>query len=148
MTKIAVPNGAWIVVADGKRALILHNTGDEKFANLQTVRVVEHENPPTRAQGSDRPGRYPDTSKGHRSAVETTDWHELGEERFLGYLAGLLKESVQKGECGKLILVAPPAALGVLRKALDSQVARNVLAEVPKDFTNRPVYEIERALTS
>lgn len=148
MRKIAVPNGAWIVVADGKRALILHNTGDEKFANLQTVRVVEQENPPTGQQGTDRPGRYADTAEGHRSAFENTDWHALEEERFLKQLASHLKECVQKGECQKLVLVAPPAALGVLRKALDNQVTRNVLAEVPKDFTNRPVYDIERALTS
>jgi protein required for attachment to host cells len=148
MTKIAFPNGAWVVVADGRRALILQNAGDEKFANLQTVRVIEHENPPTREQGADRPGRYADTAEGHKSAFENTDWHDIEEERFLKQLAAHLKACVQKGECDKLILVAPPSALGVLRKALDAQVARNVLAELPKDLTNRPVYEIERALTS
>lgn len=147
MTKMSIPADAWIVVADGKRALILHNAGDEKFPNLRTLKAIEHENPPTHEQGSDRPGRYADTAEGHRSAFEPTDWHRLEEERFLDRLAGSLKEWVQRGECAKLILVAPPAALGVLRKALDPQVGRIVVAEINKDLTNHPVYDIEKALT-
>ena len=46
----------------------------------------------------------------------------------------------------RLLKVAPPAALGVLRKALDRQVANHVIAEIGKDLTNQPVPDIERAL--
>ena len=44
-------------------------------------------------------------------------------------------------------MVAPPAALGILRKALDRQVADHVIAEVGKDLTNQPVPDIEKALS-
>ena len=146
-TKIAIPNGACIVVADGKRALFLHNDGDEIYPTLRTARVLEQENPATHEQGTDRPGRHADTAEGHRSAFAETDWHRLEEERFLGRVAELLKEGVNAGRYDKIVLVAPPAALGVLRKALDRQVSSRIIAEVGKDFTNQPVPDIEQALT-
>lgn len=146
-TKITVPHGAWIIVADGRRALFLHNDGDAVFPNLRTARVLEHENPPTHEQGSDRPGRYSETPGAHRSAFEATDWHRLEEEKFLHRVAELLKRGVQAGQYEKIVLLAPPAALGVLRKALDRQVLDNVVAEVGKDLVNQPVFDIEQALT-
>ena len=146
-TKITLPHGACVVVADGQRALFLHNDGDDIYPNLRTARVLEHESPATHEQGTDRPGRYSDTAEGHRSAFEATDWHQLDEERFLGRVADLLKQGVNAGHYDKIVLVAPPAALGVLRKALDRQVSGHVIAEVGKDLTNQPVPDIEQALS-
>jgi len=146
-TKITLPRGAWIVVADGQRALFLHNDGDEVYPNLRTAQVIAHENPPTHEQGADRPGRYADTPDAHRSAYEETDWHRIEEEKFLGRVADLLKEGVNAGRYEKIVLVAPPAALGVLRKALDRQVSGHIIAEVGKDLTKQPVSDIELALT-
>jgi len=145
-TKIAIPHAACIVVADGQRALLLHNDGDELYPNLRTVQVVEHDNPATHEQGTDRPGRYSDTAEGPRSAFAETDWHRLEEERFLGRVADLLREGVNAGQYEKIVLVAPPAALGVLRKAMDRQVSSRIIAEVGKDLTNQPVADIEQAL--
>jgi protein required for attachment to host cells len=146
-TKITLPHATWVVVADGQRALFLHNDGDEVYPNLRTDRVLQHENPLTHEQGTDRPGRYHDTPDSHRSAFEETDWHRLEEEKFLGRVAGLLKEGVHRGQYQKIVLVAPPAALGVLRKALDRQVTDHIIAEVGKDLTKLPVSDIEQALT-
>jgi protein required for attachment to host cells len=133
-TRISIPQGAWIIVADGQRALFLHNDGDEIYPNFRTAKVLEDENPPTREQGTDRPGRWSDTPDAHRSAFAETDWD-------------LLKDGVNKGDYDKIVLVAPPAALGTLRKALDKQVAGHVIAEVGKDLTNQPVPDIEKALS-
>jgi protein required for attachment to host cells len=145
--KVSIPSGAWVVVADGQRALFLHNDGDEVYPNLRTVRVIDHENPLTHEQGTDRPGRYSDTPDSHRSAFEQTNWHDIEEEKFLGLIANMLKEGVNAGQYQKIILVAPPAALGILRKALDRQVLGHIVAEVGKDLTNRPVAAIEQALS-
>ena len=57
MQKIKIDQGDWVVVCDGKKALILENVGDWKFPNLQTREVFEQNNPPTHEQGSDAPGR-------------------------------------------------------------------------------------------
>lgn len=160
-TKIDIPNGAWVVVADGQRALFLRNDGDNEYPSLQTVDVMEHDNPPTHEQGTDRPGRGRDVPAGaardgtggsvpitHRSAYEETDWHQQAEARFLGEVADKLKAGVGGGTYGKIVLVAPPKALGVLRKALDKQVEGRIIAEVGKDLTNQPVWDIARALTA
>lgn len=146
-SKIKIPHDAWIVVADGERALLLQNDGDDVYPNLRTDRVIEHENPPTHDQGTDRPGRYSDTPDSHRSAFQETDWHRLEEDKFLARLADLLKQGVQAGKFDKIVLVAPPTALGSLRKVLDRQVLDRVIAEVGKDLTNQPVADIEQALT-
>jgi protein required for attachment to host cells len=146
-SRIKIPQGAWIIVVDGQRALFLQNDGDEVYPNFRTADVIEHENPPTHEQGTDRPGRYSDTPDSHRSAFQETDWHQIEEERFLGRVADLLKEGVYAGKYGKIVLVAPPAALGTLRKALDRQVSGHIIAEVNKDLTKQPILDIEKALS-
>jgi protein required for attachment to host cells len=146
-SKITLPQNSWVIVADGQRALFLRNDGDEVYPNLRTDTVLEHDNPPTREQGTDRPGRLADTPDQHRSALAETDWHQVEQEKFLGGVADLLKEGVHSGRYGKIVLVAPPEALGILRKALDRQVLEHVIAEVGKDLTRQPLSDIEKALS-
>ena len=57
MDKMKTAKGDWVVVCDGRKALILENIGDEVFANLHTREVKEHAVPMTHEQGSDVPGR-------------------------------------------------------------------------------------------
>jgi protein required for attachment to host cells len=57
MSKLAIPHNAFVFVGDGRKALFLRNAGDAKFPNLRAEGVYIDENPPTREQGSDRPGR-------------------------------------------------------------------------------------------
>ena len=39
MTKMKIGTGDWIVVCDGRKALILENLGDRVFPNLHTKEV-------------------------------------------------------------------------------------------------------------
>jgi protein required for attachment to host cells len=83
MNKFAIPHDALVFIGDGRKALFLRNVGDEKFLNLTAERVFVEKNPPTREQGSDRPGRaFKRAGTNRRGSMETTDWHELGEHRF------------------------------------------------------------------
>ena len=41
MTKMKIGTGDWIVVCDGRKALILENLGDRMFPNLHTREVRE-----------------------------------------------------------------------------------------------------------
>ena len=65
-----------VLVADGAYALVLRNDGDGVFPNLRLERAYEQDNPATRDQGSDKPGRTND-SQGRRSAMEATDWERV-----------------------------------------------------------------------
>ena len=48
---------------------------------------------------------------------------------------------------GGLILVAPPALLGSLRRKMNHDLAKLVRAEVPKELADMPVADIAKALT-
>jgi protein required for attachment to host cells len=47
----------------------------------------------------------------------------------------------------KIVLVAPPKTLAVLRETLGDALRPSLLAEIDKDLTKHPVHEIERLLT-
>lgn len=147
MAGIRLEHGIWVLVADGEKALFLRNEGDAKYPNLEVVRELKDENPPTREQGTDKPGRYFDTGVPNKSSFEETDWHRIEKERFADEVADQLYHLAHKGRFEKIVLVAPPAVLGALRKALHKEVDRLVAGEVPKTLTNHAVYEIENVLT-
>src|SRR5262249_40678453 len=83
MSNLRIHHGDWIVVCDGKKALVLENAGDEKFLNLKTREVLDHPAPKTHELGTDAPGRAFSSVGSGRSAVEQTDWHTQEEDRFL-----------------------------------------------------------------
>lgn len=146
MTKINLPHDAFVFVGDGRKALFLRNEGDEKFLNLKTERVLVDQNPPTREQGSDQPGRAFASVGSRRSAVEEADWHVLEEQRFAHEVAAALERIVRDRKVKALVVVAPPKTLAELRKAFHSDVKNRIVAEIDKDLTKQPVYEIEKHL--
>lgn len=147
MARIRLEHGTWVVVADGEKALFLRNEGDNLHPHLTVFREMAEENPPTREQGSDRPGRFNDGPTVHRSAVADTDWHRVAKERFAESVAERLYKLAHRGEFEWLVLVAPPVVLGEIRKQLHKEVSDKVTAELPKTLTNHPVPEIEKILT-
>ena len=147
MTKLSIPHDGFVFVGDGRKALFLRNDGDEKFPNLKVERVLTHDNPATHEQGSERPGR---ASKGvgtnRRSGMEQTDWHDIEEHRFVRDVAGALEAVVRANGVKALIVVAPARTLADLRRAFHDDVKKKIVAEIDKDLTKHPVYEIEKHL--
>jgi len=146
MAKINIPHDAFVFVGDGRKALFLRNEGDEKFLNLKTEQVLHDDNPPTREQGSDQPGRAFASVGARRSAVEDTDWHVLEEQRFAHVIADALQRLVRERKIKELVIIAPPRALAELRRAFHSEVKSRIVAEIDKDLTKQPIYEIEKHL--
>jgi protein required for attachment to host cells len=145
MDKMRLDKGDWLIVCDGRKALILENRGDEIYPNLHTKEVHEQPNPPTSAQGTDAPGRL-HAASGARSSVEQTDWHDEAERAFLRNLAGRLDAAVCAGETTALTMVASPRALGMIRADYSDVVRKALQGEVGKDLVKLPVYEIEKQL--
>lgn len=146
--KMRIEAGAWVVVCDGRKALILCNKGDAAFPNLRTHEVHEQENPPTREQGTDSPGRVHQSAGTARSAVETTDWQDEGERDFLRQIAQRLDKAVAAGEVSALIIVAAPRALGMIRPFYSRALNDALTSEVDRDMVKLPVYEIEKHLAA
>lgn len=143
-----VPHNALVLVGDGQKALFLRNKGHAQHVKLVVEQVLERDNPPTREQGTDRPGRSSASVGVARSAMEETDWHHIAEERFAGELADALYRHAQADRFEKLVIIAPPKILGNLRKALHAEVTARVTAEIPKELTSHPVAEIERLVAA
>lgn len=145
MPRPVIPHNAYVFVGDGRKALLLRNEGDEKFANFVTEQVFVDDNPPTHEQGTDRPGRaFPSAGATGRSALETTDWHEIEEHRFAKRVAEALESLVRERDPPAIVIAAPPRTLADLRSALSRPVRERTIAEINKDFTGHPVYDIER----
>lgn len=130
-----------VLVADGKRAVLLRKEAGNGVPRLVVARVYEQENPASREQGTDRPGRTND-SLGRKSTMEATDWHQIAEDQFVKRLAFDLEADLDKGEYEGVIIVAPPVALGELRKVAGASLKQAILAEIDKDLTKHPISEI------
>jgi protein required for attachment to host cells len=147
MSAIAIHNGAWVLVGDGRRALFFQNHGDADLLDLRVLETRIDDNPATREQGSDAPGRAFASAGAHaRSAVANVDWHELEEERFASAMAERINAAAESGELKEIVIVAPPKTLGEIRKDLSVKAQGKVAGELHKDLTKHPVPEIEKLL--
>ncbi len=144
---VAVHNGAWVLIGDGRRALFFSNHGDADLLDLRVVETRVDENPPTREQGSDAPGRaFAGAGAQARSAMGNVDWHELEEARFARAMADRINAAAESGEMKEIVIVAPPKTLGEIRKELSVKAQGTVAGELHKDLTKHPLPEIEKAL--
>ncbi|PSM19426.1 host attachment family protein [Nitratireductor sp. StC3] len=146
MTLTKLQRGTWVLVADGEKALFLRNEGTAFEPALVVVDEARQENPATRDQGTDRPGRFNDGPNRHRSAVADTDWHRIAKDRFADDIADKLYRLAQKDAFKRIVLVAQPHVLGEIRKSLHKDVSARVTAEVAKTLTNHALDDIEKVL--
>jgi protein required for attachment to host cells len=147
MNHTDIPHAALVVVGDGKKALFFRNEGTPRHVNLVVERILEQENPATRDQGTDKPGRYLGSDGLGRSAMEETDWHQLAEDRFAHAISTALYQLAHANRFEQLIVVAPPKIMGNLRESFHQEVTKRIVAEIPKDLTGRPKDEIARVIS-
>ncbi|MDQ0563618.1 protein required for attachment to host cells [Rhizobium mesoamericanum] len=148
MIDVKVPSKSWVVVCDGAKALILQNAGDAEYMNLKVDEILSQPNEPDREIGTGKPGRTHAADGLSGSAVQQTDWHEQAETEFLKRVAAKMDVLVREKQARRIVLVAPPRALGTLRDNLTPDVQAAISAEIPKDYINLPVDQIERRLVA
>src|ERR1700691_4421182 len=69
MSKIGLVHNLWVLVCDGRKALLFQNAGDRVYPKLETREMLEHDAPATRELGTDGPGRFFSPADGRRSAA-------------------------------------------------------------------------------
>ncbi|CUH44094.1 baeRF12 domain-containing protein [Ruegeria atlantica] len=141
---VELAQGTWVVIADGEKALFMENITDAEDPNLVVVSVEESDGP--RTKSSDRAGRRFDTAPHQKSAVEESKWKAHAKSLFVQDVANLLNRKGLKGAYKRLVLVASPHVLGLLRRRLHSEVLGKVVAEVDKTLTNHPLHTVEQVL--
>jgi protein required for attachment to host cells len=148
-----VPHDAMVLVADGRKMLLLRNEGDAEFPNLQVEKKELHPNPKDSDQKTDQSGQSSSTQSGQagqfapgRGTMGETDFHQLEEDRFAAETAALLNKRALANQFESLIIVAPPKTLGELRKHYHKEVESRLVGEIGKDLTDHTVPQIEQAL--
>ena len=141
-----LPTNTLVLVADGRKMLFLRNHGNPGHIDLRVESHFEQDNPSNRDQASDAPGRSFASVGNRRSAMEESDFHQIAEDSFAAEATDMLRERALKGDYEALVIVAPPHTLGEMRKHYHKEVASRIIDEINKDFTGRPIDEIEAAL--
>ena len=141
-----LPNNALVLVADGRKMLFFRNHGDENQIDLRTEAHDERDDRKDRDIKTDAPGTTKQSGGYGRSTYEEPDFHQQEEDRWVKEAADELKARVLRGDFDALAIVAPPKALGVLKKCLHKEVERRLVCTVNKEMSGRPIPDIEALL--
>lgn len=120
-----LPHGAIVAVIDGRHFELHRNTGNEAdpvLSPLATPRLDEH----NKGAGTH-----------HHPSSANPNGHLLDEDAHVAAAAAWLNGQVQGGKIEHLVVVAPPRALGEMRRHYSSQLERVLLKEIPKDLAGR-----------
>jgi protein required for attachment to host cells len=71
-----------------------------------------------------------------------TNPREVEQERFAREIAGALDKADQRQRFDRLILVAPPAFMGLLRSVLSTGLANKVSGALTKDLTKVAIHDL------
>ncbi len=143
---MALPNQALVLVADGRKMLFFRNHGDENQIDLRTEAHDEREDAKDSDMKTDAPGTMKQSMGYGRPTMDETDFHQQEEDKWVKEAAGELKRRALRNDYSALAIIAPPKALGVLRKELHKEVERRIVLTLNKEMTDRPIPDIEELL--
>jgi protein required for attachment to host cells len=141
-----LPHNALVLVADGRKMLFFRNHGDENQIDLRTEAHDARHDRKDRDIKTDAPGTVKQSFGFGHSTYEEPDFHQQEEDRWISDAADELKARVLRNDFEALAIVAPPRALGTLRKQLHKEVERRIVCTVNKEMSGRPIPDIEALL--
>lgn len=145
---MALPNNALVLVVDGRKMLFFRNQGDENQIDLRTEAHDQREDAMDRDLRTDAQGSKTSSWGGSRDTTGETDFHQQEEDAWVKEAAEELKKRALRNDFDALAIIAPPKALGTLRKELHKEVERRVVCTVNKEMSGRPLPDIEALLVS
>lgn len=141
-----LPHNALVLVADGRKMLFFRNQGDENQIDLRTEAHDARQDRKDRDIKTDAPGTVKQSFGYGHSTYEETDFQQQEEDRWIKDAADELKARVLRNDFDALAIIAPPKALGVLKKGLHKEVERRIVCTVNKEMSGRPIPDIEELL--
>jgi protein required for attachment to host cells len=141
-----LPHNTLVLVADGRKMLFFRNRGDENQIDLRTESHDARYDRKDRDIKTDAPGTTKQSAGYGRSTYEETDFQQQEEDRWIKDAADELKSRVLRNDFDALAIVAPPKALGLLKKCLHKEVEKRVVVAVNKEMSGRPIPDIEALL--
>ena len=141
-----LPHNALVLVADGRKMLFFRNHGDEEQIDLRTEAHDARKERKDRDLKTDAPGLVQQSFGFGRSTHEETNFHQQEEDRWIKDAAEELKKRALRNDFDALAIIAPPKALGVLKKCLHKEVEKRLVCTVNKEMSGRPIPDIEALL--
>ncbi len=125
----------WVLVVDGAHARVVVPMPRRQFRTVTSFDAPGAHRLPGDVAATDRSGRASDGAMAERQAIEPrVDPKRAAKQEFLRYVAAQVNAAATAGQFGHLVLVAPVAALRVLREALEPHVASRVSGALAKDI--------------
>lgn len=137
----------WVLVADAAKARLFEIAAK----GAQMTEIDCFANPDGRAHPCDltteRRPMVDESAASVRHALEPhTSLREKSAERFARALRDVLENGRALGRYQRIVLVAPPHFLGVLRSGLGDHLCEWVTAEIRRDLTTLPAGEVRARL--
>jgi len=138
----------WILIADGAHARLFANLGPGKGIEAVQGGVMEGDHRPDHELVRDGLARtFESGAVDMRHAIAPKqDPHRELKRTFASHLAAILDQRLAEKAYDRLVIVAPPSALGDLRAALSEHVKPLVCAELNKDLVKTPTAELPQHL--
>jgi len=137
------PVRTWVVVADGAHAKVFEHSKAAKQLKLVRGMTFDTDLPANREILADRPVRsFESQGRARHAKEERTNPHRELKRAFAKKLAAALAEKHAGKRFERLVLVAPPKALGDLRGALTKAVHDTVVGELAHDLVKTPHGEL------
>ncbi len=136
----------WVLIAGSSRGLLYSTPGKGEPWSL----VKEYSHPDSRiSEGgltTDHAGRtHGSMAGGARSAMQSrTSPKEVEFEHFAQELAGVLHDGHGQQAYSRIVLVAPPHFLGMLRNMINPTVSKLIAATLDKDYLHLSEKEMHR----
>ncbi|HEY0720166.1 MAG TPA: host attachment protein [Gammaproteobacteria bacterium] len=127
---------SWVLVANGSQARIFNLDEPKKSITL----IKEFTHPESRMKtdklSSDRSGHFMSSgTQGSGSFNEAIDPKSYEFERFAMELAKALDEGRAANKFGKVVLVASPHFLGLIKQNMSEQLSKAISHTIQKDYT-------------
>lgn len=144
-----IPNNALVLVIDGRKMLFFRNQGDQNQIDLRTEAHEERTDADfDRELKTDAQGAASTSAGFGRDSMEETDFKQQEEDNWVKDAAEELRKRALRNDFDHLCIVAPPKALGVLRKELHKEVEKRVVCTINKEMSGRPIPDIEALIMS
>lgn len=136
----------WIFVGDASYARVFKTTGSVQKMQL----VEEFDHPESRQRGSDlisdRPGSASVSAGIHGGTPSKTPPKEVEARHFAEQMARFLNKGQAERAYDRLILVAPPHFLGLIKGHLTDPARKLVAEALHKDFAHQKQHELVKSL--
>lgn len=137
------PDRTLVLMADDAEARFLLNEGPGTGLKEHACLMAD-QFPDLQIDYDDRAGRHTGGgSPGH--SIDPRDTLEvLRRERFARHVAEALDQEWKQVRADRLVVVAPPKMLGLLRKALSGAAAAALAGDLAKNLLNTPATDLPK----